>query len=296
MNRTTSSIANGGTVHLTESCTLKAMAVKSGMDNSPIVTSQSYTVTSGGGQPSTGTVYEKITSTNDLTDGNYLIVYEGGELVFDGSRTTLDEVSNTQSVTINNHQIETANPIYFTYDATAGTLKSASGYYIGQTSNANGLASSTSQAYTNTISFENDGNANIVGSGGAYLRYNKNSGDTRFRYYKSSTYTAQQAIQLYKEVTPTTPKVATPTFSPDPSVTYTSAQTVTISSATEGATIHYTYNGGSEQTGTSPITLNVNSTATIVAWATLTDYDDSDVATATYTIDLTPTMTVVWLD
>lgn len=292
MNRTTSSIANGGTVHLTESCTLKAMAVKSGMDNSPIVTSQSYTVTSGGGQPSTGTVYEKITSTNDLTDGNYLIVYEGGELVFDGSRTTLDEVSNTQSVTINNHQIETANPIYFTYDATAGTLKSASGYYIGQTSNANGLASSTSQAYTNTISFENDGNANIVGSGGAYLRYNKNSGDTRFRYYKSSTYTAQQAIQLYKEVTPTTPKVATPTFSPDPSVTYTSAQTVTISSATEGATIHYTYNGGSEQTGTSPITLNVNSTATIVAWATLTDYDDSDVATATYTIDLTPTMTV----
>ena len=66
---------------------------------------------------------------------------------------------------------------------------------------------------------------------------------------------------------------------------------MTISCATEGATIHYTYNGGSEQTGTSPITLNVNSTATIVAWATLTDYDDSEQETATYTIDLTPSLT-----
>lgn len=285
-NRATSSIANGGTVRLTESCTLKAMAVKSGMDNSPIVTSQSYTVTSGGGQPSTGTVYEKITSTNDLTDGNYLIVYEGSSLVFDGSLPSLDAVGNTQSVTIRNHQIETADPIYFTYNAASGTLKSASGYYIGKTANSNGLDVSQSTAYTNTITFDGSGNAVITASGNCTLRYNSANDQKRFRYYKSG----QQAIQLYKKVG--TPKVATPTFSPDPSVTYTSAQSVTISCATEGATIHYTYNGGSEQTGTSPITLNVNSTATIVAWATLTDYDDSDVATATYTINLTPTMTV----
>lgn len=285
VSRSTNSIQNGGIVTLTGNCNLKAMASLNGV-NSPIVTSQSYIVTSGGGQPSTGTVYEKITSTNDLSDGNYLIVYEGGSVAFDGSLSSLDAVGNTQGVTINNHQIETADPIYFTYNASAKTLKSASGYYIGKTANSNGLDVSQSTVYTNTITFDASGNAVITASGGCTLRYNSANDQKRFRYYKSG----QQAIQLYKKVG--TPKVATPTFSPDPSVTYTSAQLVTISCATEGATIHYTYNGGSEQTGTSPITLNVNSTATIVAWATLTDYDDSDVATATYTINLTPTMTV----
>ncbi|MDY6302446.1 MAG: chitobiase/beta-hexosaminidase C-terminal domain-containing protein [Bacteroidales bacterium] len=284
---TTSSAVYSSAITVNETTTIKAIAVASGYDNSAVAEA-TYTINSG--STPTGKTYQKITSTSDLTDGNYLIVYEDGSLAFDGSLNTLDAVGNTFEVTISDDKITTPTPGYFTYDATAHSLKSYSGFYIGRTGDSNGLNTSTSEAYTNSISFDN-GNANIVGSGGAYLRYNKDSGSTRFRYYKSSTYAAQQAIQLYKEVTPTTPKVATPTFSPEPG-TYTSAQTVTISSATEGATIHYTYNGGSEQTGTSPITLNVNSTATIVAWATLTDYDDSEQATATYTIDLTPTMTV----
>ena len=79
-------------------------------------------------------------------------------------------------------------------------------------------------------------------------------------------------------------------FSPEPGE-YPSVQEVTISCPTDGATIHYTYTGGSEQTGNSPITLNVNSTATIVAWATLDGYEDSEQVTATYTIKLTPTLT-----
>lgn len=282
---TTSSTVYTGPIQVTEDMTIKAIAVAPAMDSSSA--EAAYTITA----PPVTTVYEKITSTNDLTDGNYLIVYEDGSVAFDGSLETLDQANNNQEVTIVNHQIETANPIYFTYDATAGTLKSASGYYIGQTTYDNGLKASKTEAYTNQLSIDQSGNAIIAGSGnssGSYvnLKFNNASNNNRFRYYKSG----QQAIQLYKEVG--TPKVATPTFSPDPSVTYTSAQLVTISCATEGATIHYTYNGGSEQTGTSPITLNVNSTATIVAWATLTDYDDSEQATATYTIDLTPTMTV----
>lgn len=281
---TTSSTVYTGPIQVTEDMTIKAIAVAPAMDSSSA--EAAYTITA----PSVTTVYEKITSTDDLTDGNYLIVYEDGSVAFDGSLETLDQANNNQEVTIVNHQIETDKQIYFTYDATAGTLKSASGYYIGQTSYDNGLKASKTEAYTNQLSIDQSGNAIIAGSGnssGSYvnLKFNNASNNNRFRYYKSG----QQAIQLYKEVG--TPKVATPTFSPEPG-TYTSAQSVTISCATEGATIHYTYNGGSEQTGTSPITLNVNSTAAIVAWATLTDYDDSEQATATYTIDLTPTMTV----
>jgi len=43
------SIENGGKVTLTESCTVKAMAVKSGLDNSPVVTSNPYTINTAGG-------------------------------------------------------------------------------------------------------------------------------------------------------------------------------------------------------------------------------------------------------
>ena len=157
--------------------------------------------------PVTGDKYVKVTSTDDLTSGQYLIVYEEGSVAFDGSLETLDAVSNTIGVTIQNDEIsmtaETA-AAEFTIDMTAGTIKSASGYYIGQTSDANGMQASAEIAYTNTISIVNEGDANIVSSGGAYLRFNSASNQNRFRYYKSSSYTGQKAIQLYKKVEPAT--------------------------------------------------------------------------------------------
>ena len=147
--------------------------------------------------------YIKVTSIDDLTDGQYLIVYVTGSLAFDGSLAALDEVNNTIEVTISNSEIAVTDATIeseFTINTTSGssTIKSASGYYIGQTSDANGLASSQTDDYANTISFE-DGNVNIVSSG-AYLRYNSASNQARFRYYKSTSYANQQAIQLYKRV------------------------------------------------------------------------------------------------
>ena len=153
--------------------------------------------------PVTGNKYVKVTSTDDLTSGQYLIVYEEGNVAFNGGLETLDAVSNTIGVTIQNDEIsmtaETA-AAEFTIDMTAGTIKSASGLYIGQTSDANGMQASAETAYTNTISIVNEGDANIVSSGGAYLRFNSASNQNRFRYYKSSSYTGQKAIQLYKKV------------------------------------------------------------------------------------------------
>ena len=157
--------------------------------------------------PTLGDKYVKVTSTADLTSGQYLIVYEDGNVAFNGGLDVLDVENNTIDVTINEDEITATNvtsAAEFTIDITAGTIKSASGYYIGQNSNANGLASSTTVEYTNTISIDNEGNAVVVSSGGAYLRYNSASNQNRFRYYKSSSYTAQKAIQLYKKVEATT--------------------------------------------------------------------------------------------
>ena len=87
--------------------------------------------------------WTKVTTAPDDWSGDYLIVYEDGNVAFDGSRKTLDAVSNIQSVTITNNQITTKDDFdfSFTIKATDGgyTIKSASGYYIGRKKNDNGL-------------------------------------------------------------------------------------------------------------------------------------------------------------
>jgi len=151
--------------------------------------------------PATGN-YVKVTSNTDLTDGEYLIVYEDGGLAFDGSLKALDGANNTIEVEINNNTIassSTVNAATFTIDVKAGTIKSASGKFIGNANNSNALTASDTEL-TNTISIDDDDkNAVIVASGGAYLRYNATSDQERFRYYKSSTYSSQKAIALYKK-------------------------------------------------------------------------------------------------
>lgn len=147
-----------------------------------------------------GKYFVKVTSAPADWSGEYLIVYEAGNVAFDGSRTTLDAASNTVSVTISNSKIKATDELLkstFTINAGGTTIQSKSGYYIGQTTNGNGLKSSSSTSYTNTLSFTGSGDFTAVSSS-AYLRYNSASGDLRFRYYKSSSYTGQKAIQLYK--------------------------------------------------------------------------------------------------
>ena len=146
--------------------------------------------------------FVKVTSDEDLTDGDYLIVNEEAKVAFDGSLEKLDAVSDVIEVTINNGVItetDAAKAAMFTIDVTAGTLKAANGQYVGVTAYSNGLAQSATSDYTNSFSIDEDGNAVITvsTSGGTMtLRFNSASNQNRFRYYKSG----QQAIQLYKYV------------------------------------------------------------------------------------------------
>ncbi len=145
--------------------------------------------------------YVKVTSTSDITDGTYLIVYESENLAFNGGLETLDATSNTIGVEIDGGVIEaseTVNAAAFTINTTEGSLKSASGYYIGVSAFSNGLKQSEKLDYVNAFAIDNDGNAviTVTTSGGDMtLRFNKASDQKRFRYYK----TGQQPIQLYKK-------------------------------------------------------------------------------------------------
>jgi hypothetical protein len=82
----------------------------------------------------------------------------------------------------------------------------------------------------------------------------------------------------------TTPTVATPTFSPGSS-TYTTAQSVTISTATSGADIYYTTDGSDPTTGSTLYStpVNVGVTTTLKARAYKSGWNDSAIGSATYT-------------
>lgn len=146
--------------------------------------------------------FVKVTATEDIVDGQYLIVNETAGVAFDGSLETLDAANDVTSVTISNGVIDATDKIIakaFTIDVTNGTLKSASGYYIGVSSNNNGLKQ-TEDAETYTHSFEIDENDDAVitaifDESTMSLRYNKASNQNRFRYYKNA---GQEAIQLYR--------------------------------------------------------------------------------------------------
>ena len=152
------------------------------------------------------TYYQKVTSTNDITDGDYLIVYEGDKdhsaVAFNGGLSALDAVGNTVPVEIKDGVIASSADVdaaVFTVDVTNGTLKSASGLYIGVNSNSNGLKQETkAQNYKNSFAIDG-GNAVIKAEFEAStmtMRYNYAKDQLRFRYFKSG----QQAIALYKKV------------------------------------------------------------------------------------------------
>ena len=84
-----------------------------------------------------------------------------------------------------------------------------------------------------------------------------------------------------------TPAAATPTFSVG-SGTYTTAQAVSISDSTPGATIYYTTNGTTPTTSSSlySVPITVASSETLEAIATATGFAASAVGTADYTISI----------
>ena len=150
----------------------------------------------------TDNIYAKVTSNTDLTSGTYLIVYENESLAFNGALDKLDVSGNNITVTISDNKIQGTEEIdaaTFTIDVEEGTIQNKSGLYIGSTEDVNKLLTSSETAYTNTLSIDDEGNAEIVASSGTHLRFNPSSNNGKwFRYFKSASYQNQKAIQLYK--------------------------------------------------------------------------------------------------
>ena len=148
-----------------------------------------------------GRVYKIVTSADELTDGIYLIVNEEDSRAMNGALgAKLTDAKNNISVTISDGKIEsneTTDAAAFIVNIREGSFLSTNGYYIGCNADANSLTASTS-LLTNTVRLDAEGYADIIGAGGAYLRYNSASAKKQFRYFQSITYTTQKPVRLYK--------------------------------------------------------------------------------------------------
>lgn len=148
--------------------------------------------------PETVQYFTKVETTPTDWSGTYLIVYETEKVAFNGNLSTLDAVSNTVPVTIEENKIQYTESLakstfVIAKSGDSYSVKSASGYYIGNTSYANALKQDNSTEYTHTISLAN-GDVSLTESYNTTLKFNNTSNQKRFRYYKSG----QQNIQLYK--------------------------------------------------------------------------------------------------
>ena len=116
-------------------------------------------------------------------------------------------------------------------------------------------------------------------------------------YWQSTGATQQIAPRTaddFEEVTAPTQTVATPTFTPAGG-TYFETQYVAIECATQDATIYYTTNGTTPTPNSTPFTeaITISETTTLKAIAVKQGMTDSSVATATYTIQQLPTITTI---
>ena len=145
--------------------------------------------------------FVKVTSAPMDWSGEYILVYEQSATI-GYVWTGVDEVNSYVSKTISNDIIaDDQSLITLTIASMSGGYSvkvnggANNGKYIYGTSGSNKINFGSNPSL-NTLSCESNGVKMV--SNTSVMRYNNNSGQDRFRYFQSSTYTNQQPVQLYK--------------------------------------------------------------------------------------------------
>ena len=232
--------------------------------------------------------YEKVTSTPNDWTGEYLLVFEA-DTTTAYSWTGVDAANCYEIMTINGNIISASNAVTISIAEMEGGYSilvnggTNNGKYIYGQSGSNIIKFGTSPEL-NTLECESDGIK--ITSYTSVMRFNSAINNLRFRYFKSTSYTNQQVVQLYKKNDGGQQQetVATPTFNPAGG-TYYEPQSVTINCATQGATICYTTDGTEPDANSAQfsVPLTISETTTIKAKAFKSGYTPSNVASATYT-------------
>ena len=190
----TPSATNGtlytGAINVSSTTTIKAIAVKTGNNDSQVAEA-TYTIETGGDSGST--IYRKVTSADDLNPGHkYIIMLENGNSsvgmgAYDGSK----HFNGVQNLTISNNKVNIANTtvLELTLGGTTNnwTLYTGNGYIQGADAvqfNIVDNATATNSKWIITNSVEStDG---FVVKNAQYDRYIKCYSNSTFRHYGSS--------------------------------------------------------------------------------------------------------------
>jgi hypothetical protein len=282
---TTASKPYSSSITLTQSATVKAMAVASGMTNSGVVSS-TYTiqVPAPALSPVGGVYTSSVTVTmTDSTAGATIYYTTDGSTPTTASTPYSSPITVSQTATIKamatasgmaNSSVASAT---YTIQAATPALSPPGGTYISSVTVS--MTDGTSGA---TIYYTTDGStpttASTPYSGPITLTQSATvkavaaaSGISNSNV-ASATYTIQQ-------------RVAAPALSPG-SGTYISSVTVTIADGTAGATIYYTTDGSTPTTASTPYSspITLTQTATVKAMAAASGMANSNVSSATYTV------------
>ena len=147
-----------------------------------------------------------------------------------------------------------------------------------------------------TVQYNTENSSIALYSGSTQLKNNISSGDTYTHTFNtpqtvsSIKITSTKRSYISKIILTTeassTPTVATPTFSPAEGAVE-AGTSVSINCETDDATIYYTTDGTDPSSNSNVYSsaITINETKTIKAFATKTGYDDSEIASATYTVE-----------
>lgn len=300
-NVSVATVTDGGVIELAGGLGTAVITASFSGDATYSAGTATYTITVNEAAPVLTDYYEKVTS-GEVTEGTYLIVYETGKVAFNGGLETLDAESNTIAVDITSaNQIEVTQATEaatFYIDPTAGTVKSASGNFIGVSSWSNGLKQDKEYVH-NVLEIDGDGNAQIgiynaewnTTGGTMRLQYNKSSGQTRFRYYKNG---GQQSIALYKLANEVIKPAAGLAWDPADNIEITvgaafSAPTLLNPNSIDAAEITIESSNTNLATVTNGVvSLVENATGSTTITATFAGNDDYKPATVSYTIKVNP--------
>lgn len=284
---TTSSSVYSSAISLTETTTLKALAVADGYNNSEIATAV-YTKV----DPFDGLKLDFVLSANNLS-----LPTAKGSSVAGNYTYTIGTTDYTFYAT--DAQGTSDGGIYFggsytmIYASNALGLPAISGYKLVkvEASNSSGCSTTTAvsvrEGQTSSDDIVSGGTAQTWGTQGSKYTYNLSGTEENTMYY---LYVATKNCQLtglslyYEEAeTPSLPKAAKPTF--ETGGDFVTSTSVTLATTTEGATIYYTTNGDVPTSGSTLYegAIPVSTTTTIKAIAVADGYDNSPVAEKTFT-------------
>ncbi|MBR1787407.1 MAG: InlB B-repeat-containing protein [Paludibacteraceae bacterium] len=255
-------------------------------------------------KPVTTSHYQLVTDASTLSAGDVVLLANAANSAVSSTfnSTYLNKESATFSQDLSTITATVATGLMLDGEEGAWKLISSSGQLFTNTSNNLNLTGTGTGTYAITINASNN-EATIAPTGMSGSRFLYNKSSTRFKPYASTTVVSASMLmpQLYRSNATYSyisdpaclETCQTPVFTPVAGE-YTETQSVTITCATGGATIYYTTDGTEPTSSSTPYTtaIEVSATTTIKAIAVKAGLENSDVATATYTISVPdPTIT-----